>query len=498
MHRNTHAIQRFLWWVAGADAEKLSDPLMPRSQGLRYEAIGLAICAITVLAMGGWFHQGSLIFLSRAHTYPMAVALAVVMGCLMFLVERLLIVSLHPELTLDGKLLAILWRSAIALINATILMLPIALGYFANDITMMLDNQRIDLMQSKRVNVEDVYQLPALSRSLLSTKDAVTMNRTQRLQLPDEVRSAVSASNSCKRQYTDMRTLLVPQISSALMDGRTAYSSESTSARLQQIASAVAHWRAELSVKQQTCAGLAVVADGAVHKYQSEKDNEYQSLLSQELGQGSQLQHAKGEAALTLKQSYAAVAQYTMPDLGANVRALAMLFETDRTVRDISIAVLIFFFMLDVMPIVAKLTIRPTAPYERTILAEETKLAAEADANAAVAVARSRMKTDEVDAERAGFKRFCEEDGGRVFAARVRERTFANDNVNAIISGLDAVAGLLERYLETQRSIDEAREAYPGRGDVAENLDEVERALRARTRTAAQQLGEGADREAAE
>ena len=76
MHRNTHAIQRFLWWVAGADAEKLSDPLMPRSQGLRYEAIGLAICAITVLAMGGWFHQGSLIFLSRAHTYPMAVALA--------------------------------------------------------------------------------------------------------------------------------------------------------------------------------------------------------------------------------------------------------------------------------------------------------------------------------------------------------------------------------------------------------------------------------------
>jgi hypothetical protein len=496
--RKTNIVQRFLWWVAGADFDVLSSSNMPRWQGLKYSAIGSAICAIALLAFGGWFHQAALIFVGNQFWFPLSCAVALSMSAVMFFVERVLIISLHAGMARWQKAVAFSWRATIAFVNALILALPIALAYFSNAILLQLDNEKLSLMTIKRGEVSAIYGLPAISTSIDSLKTAMDNNRTQRAQLPADVQELLAQGKTCDAENKQLRGALLPRVSadkaerSQLGDylaNQSATDEAGVRQRIVQLTSLINARTIELNAKARDCARLTRQFDDGAKAYYAQRDQEYGDLMNQRNDKQNEMVTESRKAGFTIAKSDLAIDRNSTADLGARVRALVQLARSDSTARIILTVAMLFFWMIDMMAIISKLSNRATSPYEKTLVSQERKISAQIDADTFAVEARSAMKIDEVRAELEGVRRFCAEGEGLVFVARARERAQLNTEMERILAPMQEVHAVMREFEEAQNRLDELELRFRGRRDVAENIEEIRDLLRERMRKTTQVMG---------
>lgn len=492
-----------LWWIAGADRDKLSQ--MPRGQRLKYSALGSLVIATTSAGTVGWFFEGSRLFLGLPYAEARSAALAAGMSALLLLFERLLILTIQPRISALGKFFAFAWRSFFALANATILTLPMALFYFTHGIDLTLQKEALDTSKLAHAEINDTYGVPSLQSSVGSLTTAMTTLRVTRDQYPIAVQEKLKLATTCEAESKQFRATIFPEIEAGLAVRKALNSkledadSESLRARLQAITLRIGNLRSKLFQKDRDCGQLRRRSGDAIAAYHNGVDSQYKALSSQEQLDEQRLSSAVSSATRAQGQTDIAIQENAIPDLGAQVRGLIKLLCNERI--DFGIF-LVFFgvaFMLDMMPVIYKLTLRSTEPYGKSVTAEEDIFVAEVDAEVAAARSSAAIRIAKAQAEQAGFKRFCAEDNGEIFARAAQDKTrfeFRNDSL--IREGLGQVHLSISEFIKLQRRLDEITQHYANRPDVLRDIEEIREVFREMMRESSADLRQKSAREAAE
>src|SRR6185437_4563755 len=103
VYSRRYPLRRFLWTIAGADIDMLASGQVPTSAGIKHAAIGAAIVMTTVTAGAGWYHNFASMLRDSHYSVALAVTGGIGMAALLGTIERLLIVSIPPNITPPGR-----------------------------------------------------------------------------------------------------------------------------------------------------------------------------------------------------------------------------------------------------------------------------------------------------------------------------------------------------------------------------------------------------------
>jgi hypothetical protein len=216
MVRAQGTTRKFLWWCAAVDPDLMSEPACPPIDGTKYAIVGALVCITTAVATVGWIDIAALATDGVAPRLPLSICLGVLMGILVLTMERMLIVSIPARLSLVGRTFAVLWRGALAAFTAAIMTLPIALGYYHNEIGARLDDEKLQRMQEKREVIDVIFGLNRNSTAVERLETALAANRQLKEQLPLAVREIGTKATSCFAEERKQRELLQFRIASAV------------------------------------------------------------------------------------------------------------------------------------------------------------------------------------------------------------------------------------------------------------------------------------------
>ena len=487
-------IRSFFWWCAAVDVDVITSPQCPGIDRIKYTCVGALVCMTTIIATLGWTHNAALIFHGEALEQPIALALGALMGSLVFCMERMLIVSIPPNVSTRGKIAAFLWRGLLAAFSATIMTTPVALSYFKNEIVAQLDSEKLELMADKRQAVDNVFGLSAAGKAIGQLDAALDANRRQRDSLPGDVQDLQKALTACDVESHKLHLSLDPRIADGL--ARRDYLNRQVAGlqgdvgelrtRAAALTKQIGTWETTLRARAATCSALSGELQAAKDKYYAVLDDDRRRLLAEQAQKMKDLNDAKQTAKPVVATSDGVVLLQTTPDLGAQVRALADLASKVWLVRVLLAMFFAFFYLVDVMPIIAKLTSRSI--YERFLGAREKKLVAQINADVAHCEAQAAIKAETAAAERDGFRAFKDGTGGSVFVeqAAIRARLeAAKTEALAPFQFIETLATALEN---AHNRITMLEVQFQGRADIQTDIERVRQGLREAMRQAASGL----------
>lgn len=490
------ALQRFFWRCAVVDSEVMLDEKCPAIDRIKYAIIGALVCMTSTVATVGWMYKFSLILLGSAYQLPLSFVLGIGMGVLIFLSEQVLIASIPTRITPVGRVVAFSWRLVLAAFAAALMALPPALSYFRNEIVGYLDDKKLSLMAEKRKKVDEVFGLSGLGVSVENTERAIAKNVQARNTLPPHVIDLAEQSAACDRQHQQLRTAIRPRIEAATTERREiarqlesdqVVVSSTLRSRSIELSSLIAGWSRTLAVKAQACSSMAQQAHSARQQYYADLEGERQELQKRKMDQRESLDAAQRDAKPVLEQSDEAVRRRTLPDLSAQAQALYELAARNPFIRAISIGFYALFLMIDILPIIAKLTSRSI--YERLLSAREDRLVAEIDAEVTIASAQAEIRKAEAAAEMAGSQRFYAGSAGEVFrdAASVRAQV-KRDKVE-VLDGFEQVISVVDAFEKANATVDDFANRHAKNPAVMAEADRIRGMLHAAMARAASILG---------
>jgi predicted nucleic acid-binding Zn-ribbon protein len=457
----------------------MSDPQCPAIDGIKYAVVGALVCITTIVATLGWIDIAALVLNEISLKLPLSIALGILMGMLVFTMERMLIVSIPAKISSGGKVIAILWRGVLAGFTATIMTLPIALSYYHNEIIAKLDDEKLQLMQEKRRTIDGVFGLSSTSAAVERLSTGLATNRQLRDELPVPVREIGTTLTSCLGDERKLRQSLQPRIATTLTL-RDALSRQLTvlpkqndilQMRISALTKQINRWNVALATKAQACAGLSQQFEAAKQSYFGELEVERHTLLSNRDRLQTALDSAQKAALPVLSRSDDVVRQRTMPDLSAQIRALYERAAQDRFVCMLLAVFFAFFYMVDMLPIVAKLLSRSI--YERLLGAREDKLIAQINSDVVVAQSQGAIKEVCALAEKAGFQTLAREDGGKAFVEYAETSArfgAAKTETQRLFELIDVVA---DRFEQARDRVDDLESKLQHCDDTPENIERL-------------------------
>ncbi len=498
-------LRRVAWWMACADPEALASAGMPRSEGIKQAVIGYAVAATTFLAAGGWTYQGIMIFGGGLGGVAAALGLGLLMGCIMLVIERAVIASIRPHLSLRQKVMAFTWRFVIGTLDAAIITLPVALGHFQNAIVSQLNDEQVAQLQVNRQRVAQVFGLNERATAVKAITGALDQNRTQRSRLPASVQALSTRSAACAAGYARLRDTIEPRIvmvTAQLVALDRLPASERLSANTvserEDIVSQLSAWRRTLDTKARDCANLARQFGAAKHAYYSDIDSKYGALLAEKNQAQGELNTAKREAEPVLKKSDAVAALNSAPDIGARLRGLRELFDANPHARSVILVFYSYFLLVCLWPAISKLTTGATGAYPTFILAQERRLLAELNAETIEIESHATIRAEKAVGEVAAFRRLAQEGGGRYFLERVREQAKLDAEKTRVLAPFRSIYSLLSGSEELRNRLDKLEARNKGNEQALHDIEAIRLASRATLRSAARAMDQERDDVAAE
>jgi Domain of unknown function (DUF4407) len=249
--------------------------------------------------------------------------------------------------------------------------------------------------------------------------------------------------------------------------------------RMTQLAGQIAGLRRELSTRAETCAKLVREFEIGRAAYYAQVDKGFSELSDKKRDLQALLDAADKDARDTLKNSDSAIEQNSIPDLVANVRALIHLVHEDPNAFVLVFSLFLFFWMLDLMPVIWKLTAQAADPYEKEVEVQNRKLAAQAEADAVRAEMHSSLAILEATVEREALAQFYKAGGGQIFVERAREQVAATARKARLVYPLEIVKTLMQGMEDLQGRMDKLEDRFGGNPDAIERIEEIRRFWRA-------------------
>jgi hypothetical protein len=490
-HARRRPFRQFLWTVAGADAGLLTSGQVSACAGIKYSTIGAAVVMTTLTAAAAWYHNFASMLPDSRSGVGMAAAGGVGMAALLGTIERLLIVSIPPMITQLGRCLALSWRSLIAVMNAAILALPLALGWYGPQIALWLDGEKLARMERKQDAVKGLFPLADAAQAVQAADLALEKTEDERQHLPGDILDLRAQAQGCEavdRRLEQTRWAWISRAESEASDLRRARPDlpPDIAVQLDRLRSRVARWKRELAYEAKKCNALRARLNSATQAFLAERQAAYQDLFARRKAAEEK------EAALTrkandlLRQSNTAVTAAATPSIGAEVHGLFDLISADREVRSVVMLFVAFFAMIDLMPLIAKLCIR--GDYEHTQAARERTARARMQAAAVIQEAQAARKAEAAAAELAGFRRLYSDAGVALYAEHARTRAATDLNKAHVWAAFEDIDTLCRQVEHGYRRIDEAAFQLHGKPEAQDLLDDIRDLLRAAAKHAALKL----------
>jgi len=491
MHRFVRRARRFFWWCAAADAAILDHPDTPRSDGIKYAAVGALVCLTTVVAVCGWTHNAATLMAGREFGLLAALGLGLLMGAVVFCIERVLVVSVRQDARLPAKIAAFAWRGVIAALAAAMVTTPFALAYFHNGILARLDEEKLALMSEKRRAVEDVYRLNDKGAVVAALNRELDENRDRRDRLPADVLALSAAADQCGREHDALLRALLPKIAAAGRDHaallREIADRPKAAAylrpRLSALAAQIAAWKSSLAKKVKACRRASDRFTAGRQDYYTRLDQERQDETARKQEAQRTLAAAQADAGVAIARSDAVVVAATAPDLSGCLRALGQMAQRDPLVLIVLLIAYAFFYLIEMMPILAKLVMRTI--HDVRISAAYRRLSATIAADAAIAEADAAMRCEIAKAELIGVETLVRQGGGEVIAELAKARVQVETAKAEAAIPFAKVAALIESFERTQARADDVADRYAGRPELTAHIEAVREALSNAMRMAA-------------
>lgn len=483
MTRMSRRARRFFWWCATADPTLLDAPDTPHLDGIKYAAVGALVCLTTIVAACGWIHNAATMLAGEPSGLALAVGLGLLMGALVFCMERVLVVSIRQDASLAGRLGAIAWRGLIASASAALIATPFALAYFNNGILARLDDERLELMLAKRQAAALVYDLNGRTATVDAIARDLAANRAQRDQMPADVQSLSEAAAACEGERSALLRATQPKIAAARRrygEALREIDDDPEEAgylrrRLAALNGQIGRWQKELNDKAEACREASAHFSTAKREYEERLDRQWHDGLARERAAQEHLDHAQHEAEATIHQSDAVVARVTAPDLSARLHALGQMAGRDRLVAAVLMILYGFFFLIDIMPVLAKLVMRTV--YDRSVTGEHRRAVADIEAKAALAETEAGTRVELAHAERRGLETLLRETGDESVRELAKSRIAAEIAKIRAATPFAQVDAVIDAYRRTQAQADNIADRYAGRAELFPHIEAVREAL---------------------
>lgn len=154
---------QFLWWLATAEKEILSDCVIDRN---RYRIIGMMVLATWLFASFAWF----CFFTTIVNNYLIAVALGIFMGFIILTIDRALIKGITRFN--KQKFVPLLFRALLACTIGTFMAQPVVLYMFDKEIRLQisLDNEKKKILKQKELETFFKSQQDNLNKQISDIK----------------------------------------------------------------------------------------------------------------------------------------------------------------------------------------------------------------------------------------------------------------------------------------------------------------------------------------
>jgi DNA repair exonuclease SbcCD ATPase subunit len=338
-------------------------------------------------------------------------------------------------------------------------------------------------MAAKRQSIEGVFALNPKASAIVAVDRDLAATRALRDQLPADVQALSDATATCGREQEELQRSLQAEIAAANrryaatlrdLNEHPEYSAH-LRRRLAAVGKQIAGWRSALAAKAQSCRELAEQLAAARREYYSQLDQQWQQQMTRKAAAQQTLDKARSEAGAALTQSDAVVARVTAPDLSARIRALGQMAEGERLVLIVLIVTYGFFFLIDIMPVLAKLVMRTT--YDRRISGDYRRAVAQIEAEAAMAEIQAAIGTAIAEAECRGLEALLHQSGNAAVGELAKLRMQMEIDKAEVAASFVQVGTIIEALHRTQAQADNLADRYTGRPELSGHIDAVREAL---------------------
>jgi hypothetical protein len=400
----------FALWIGGIDVRDMGPPL-PRSAALKAAIPGYAAIVTAIIAGAAWVHAGQFFLGAGSSALTFRTLFGLLMGCAMIcVVERPVLATLRPNVAPLAKGVAITWRAALALVDASVVVLPIALSVLEPQIEQKLSAERLNIMESNRTQLDRIYQLANKTDGLAAIVKDEQTNRTKRETVPANVRSLLVRFSNCMGEERSLRK----QMEVALADAAATGTGRADSGE------GIAYWRDEIAATARVCTDLERQANSARGVYFADLDGRYRLLQAKRDAAQSDLDNAQTAAKQVTKDTDDAAKKQATTNLGGLIHGLSLLVADDEGTRNALICFYLLFFAVFLMPMTAKLAGKNSA-HEKHLTADEEKYTNEREAELHESGASLRGRKLEADGEVSALQVLAEGHDSH-FIRRARER----------------------------------------------------------------------------
>jgi hypothetical protein len=489
-------LQRFLWRCAAVDSDTMLDEKTPNIDRIKYTIVGALVAMTALVATVGWTYKFSLIFIENTHRIPLSVLFGIGMGLLVFLSELTLIAFIPAMMSAAGRCAAFSWRAVLAAISAALMTLPPTLGYFQNEVFGHLDDKRLALMADKRKKVDEVFGLSGLGVSVENTQRAIATNRKAQAELPPHVIELEARSTACDGEYQKLRASVAPRLGSAIAERRQVslelesdgdQTPDRLRRRLKELNSLITGFTSALTSKTQACSSIARQASTARTEYYANLESERQGLQQRKAQQQTSLDEAQRDAKPVLSQSDESVRRRTLPDLSAQVQSLYELGRRSPFIMAVVACFYIFFLMIELLPIIAKLTSRSI--YERLLAAREKKIFARIDADVAIVLAQTEIQKAEALAQLAGSRHFFADSAVRLYSESAASQARIERDRAEVLAEFEQVVAVVAGFDRAHSAVDDIAARHGRDAILAPEIERIRSMLHAAMGRAAEILG---------
>ncbi|MGE3284121.1 MAG: DUF4407 domain-containing protein [Hyphomicrobiaceae bacterium] len=405
------------------------------------------------------------------------------MGAVVFCMERVLVASIRQDASIAARIAALAWRGVIASLAATLVTIPFALAYFDSGILARLDDEKLALMGEKRGAIGELFGLNEKTKAISMIDHDLVSNREQRDQLPADMQALSMAATECNRENAILQGSLRPKIGAAnarytamLREVRSrGNGSDQLRYRLAVLSKQIADWKNTLAAKARACRDASERFDSAKQEYQAHLDREWEEATTRKQVAQRRLDQAQNDAITVLAQSDGVVARVTTPDLAARIRALGQMAGHDTLVALVLAVTFFFFFLIDIMPVLAKLVMRTA--YDRRTSSDYRRLAARIALETAIAESDVATRVAILQAEKVGVETLLRQGRSEAVRDLAALRMKIETEKAEITAPFTAVDALVQEFHQTQARVDDIAERYAGRADLLSHIEAVRESL---------------------
>jgi chromosome segregation ATPase len=363
------------------------------------------------------------------------------------------------------------------------MMIPFALAYFHNGILAHLDDEKLTLMVEKRDAVDRVVGVKEKISAITAADRDLALNRERRNQLPADVEALSTFADKCETERAELDRSLQPKIAAAARRHaevrREIDRYEETPSYLRRNLAAldkqIADWKNSLVVKIEACRAAAERFAVARDEYHARLDQEWTEKQQRKQDAQRKLDRAQDAAAVLVNQSDTAISRVTAPDLSARVRALGEMAGRDVIVAFVLAITYAFFFLIDIMPLLAKLVMRTT--YDCRVSADYRRSTAKIELDTAIAETDMATCAAIAHAERLGLETLLKQVGSEAVAKLAKLRLQMEAEKADVTALFAQVTALIEEFHRTQARFDDIAERYSGRPELLHHIEAVRESL---------------------